>query len=115
MSLSLEQLCAVACARKDDYLRQFPAIERRADWAILKLAEEVGEAIKAYNRITGLSRPADHDREDLLRDAGDELADVMGLAAIVAERLGLDLVEAFQRKWVGQHDAETGPRVPKKQ
>lgn len=56
--------------------------EREPWWYALKLAEEAGEAVAAFNRMTGLSRRAGT-ADELAR----ELGDVIYCAAILAEKL----------------------------
>jgi NTP pyrophosphatase (non-canonical NTP hydrolase) len=60
----------------------------RTFW-MLKLAEENGEAVQAYNRFAGWSRkvgPIEH--------VAKELGDVLYCCFILAEKLGIDLDES---------------------
>jgi len=87
-------------------------IERTDDWAVLKLGEEVGELTRAYLAATGRSRHQGEPAElaDALRD---EVADVLGMLMIVAHRLGVDLDEAVERKWLRwKHLVEEQDRLP---
>jgi NTP pyrophosphatase (non-canonical NTP hydrolase) len=69
------------------------------DWIMLKLQEELGELAQAYLATTGRSRH--HIAADEAREAvGREIADVVGFALALAERLGIDAGEALERKWM---------------
>jgi NTP pyrophosphatase (non-canonical NTP hydrolase) len=73
-------------------------IERTDDWLVLKLGEEVGELTRAYLAWSGRSR---HDASSDERAAAlrDEVADVLAHLLLVAERTGVDLDDALERKW----------------
>ncbi len=55
-------------------------------WYSAKLSEEAGEATKAYNRFSGMSR-----KTGTVEDLAYELTDVIYSAFILAEKLGIDL------------------------
>jgi NTP pyrophosphatase (non-canonical NTP hydrolase) len=78
-------------------------IDRTADWVALKLAEEAGEVLQAYLRGTGRSRHGTLATEEAKRQMSDEIADLLGMALILADECGLeadrDLVPAIERKW----------------
>lgn len=63
---------------------------RKAWYYALKLAEERGEAIKAYNRYSGLAR-----KRGTLPEVAAELCDTIFSAFILAEKLGIDLGDYF--------------------
>jgi NTP pyrophosphatase (non-canonical NTP hydrolase) len=70
-------------------------IERSADWALLKVQEELGELTAEHLRMSGRARGA--------ADAGklgDEAADVLGMLLIYCDAAGVDLEQAMQRKWL---------------
>lgn len=70
-------------------------IERSADWALLKVQEELGELTAEHLRMSGRARGA--------ADAGklgDEAADVLGMLLIYCDRAGIDLETAVERKWL---------------
>ena len=60
--------------------------ERSTLYYALKLAEEAGEAIKAFNRYSGLSR-----RSGTAEELAQELCDTILAAFILAEKQGLTL------------------------
>ena len=65
------------------------------DWALLKLQEELGELTAEHLRMSGRARG-----EADARALQDEAADVMGMLLIYCDRVGIDLEEAMQRKWL---------------
>lgn len=70
-------------------------IERSADWALLKVQEELGELTAEHLRMSGRARG--------MADAGklgDEAADVLGMLLIYCDRAGIDLETAVERKWL---------------
>jgi NTP pyrophosphatase (non-canonical NTP hydrolase) len=80
-------------------------IERTPDWTALKFAEEAGEVVQAYVKFSGRSRHAiEHDvaRQNL----ASEIADVIGMALILASEHQLDLISALEREW---HISLTSP------
>jgi len=62
-------------------------------WHVLKLAEEAGEAVRAWGRVAGRARTAGTDEE-----LAAELADVVITAWVVAHLRELDLTAAIGRK-----------------
>jgi NTP pyrophosphatase (non-canonical NTP hydrolase) len=62
-------------------------------WHVLKLAEESGEACRAWLRAGGLARSRGSDEE-----LGEELADVVITAWVIALLRGLDLAAAIGDK-----------------
>ena len=73
-------------------------IQRSADWAVLKLAEEVGELTQAHLKLTGRART--ESTEDWHARFSEELADVLGQVLVLAELSNVDLLEAIDRKWL---------------
>ena len=72
-----------------------PAITdaNQLDVQALAVAEEAGELIGAYRRWTGRAR-----RTGTLRDLEDEVADVLIVTAVFAERAGININDAIPRK-----------------
>ena len=77
-------------------------IDRDRDWALLKLQEELGELTAEHLRLTGRARGAP-DAQAL----GDEAADVLGMLLIYCARVGVDLDQAMQRKWLKWLEPQT--------
>ncbi|MCB7135031.1 MazG nucleotide pyrophosphohydrolase domain-containing protein [Cellulosimicrobium marinum] len=100
------------------YARKF-AVERDADWFMLKLAEEVGELTQAFLAATGRSRPrGDGPRDGAVPDdAGsplaDEVADVLAHLLLLARSQGVDVDAAVRRKWLAW-EAELTGRSPRR-
>ena len=78
-----------------------------SDWSLLEWAGamcgEAGEAAdvaKKIKRLAGRNGPAaDEEGNTLLLQLGDELADVLCYAVLVAERAEIDLAQAVRRKF----------------
>jgi NTP pyrophosphatase (non-canonical NTP hydrolase) len=82
----------------DIYARNY-AIDRDADWALIKLQEELGELAQAHLRLSGRGRGA---ADEAAR--GDEAADVLCMLLLYCRRHGIDLDAAVQRKWLAWLD-----------
>lgn len=69
--------------------------------AIIKLFEEVGELAESILTIRKKSRPEKHlpPKEAKIK-VSEELADVVGMAIVVADRLKIDLGKAIESKWI---------------
>lgn len=88
-------------------------IERSAEWALLKLTEEVGELAQAHLTVTGQSRDRGLDADAQRKVLADEVGDVLGMCLVYAQQMGIDPVQAVTTKWF-QYErevtpAETGP------
>ncbi|MFB9949567.1 pyrophosphatase [Rhizobium puerariae] len=84
------------------------SIERDGDWFALKLQEEVGELTAAWLRATSRSRRASDDDENF-QNLGDEIADVIGHALLMARHNGIDIDAAIARKWLVYQAREQQP------
>ncbi len=65
------------------------------------MGEEVGELFKAVRRIEKMFERSDApaiDMEARKTDVGDEIVDVLNYLIAIANRLDIDLEEAFRRK-----------------
>lgn len=73
------------------------------DFALLKLYEEVGEYAQAVLIHRKQSRPEKHLSEEKSKQGlAEELADIVGIAMVNADLLGIDLEEAIDKKWINQ-------------
>lgn len=71
------------------------------DFSLLKLVEEMGELYQAVMIHQKKSRPEKHLSEEQSHDqVARELSDVVGMAVVLADRLGVDLEKALVDKWV---------------
>lgn len=85
-----------------DYGSKF-GIRIDEDFALLKLYEEVGEFAQAILIHRKKSRPEKHVDEQASKDAlAMELADIVGMAMVNADLLGIDLEEAITQKWIAK-------------
>lgn len=98
MSLQLVELQARVAAVSKIYAERFD-IERDRAWYALKLAEETGEACRAYLNIQGQTREtlSGQAARDML---AEELTDVIAHALLLASSEMVDLEAAFHRKWL---------------
>lgn len=70
------------------------------DYAVLKLIEEVGEFAQALLIQKGMSKVNKRlPPEKAQKAVADELADILGLTILVADRTGVDLVASIREKW----------------
>ncbi|GFZ82522.1 MazG nucleotide pyrophosphohydrolase domain-containing protein [Nesterenkonia alkaliphila] len=74
-------------------------INRSADWALLKLTEEVGELAQAHLTATGQSRNRGLSTEEQQQLVANELGDVLGMCLVYAKQLGIDPEVAIAEKW----------------
>ncbi|MDX1780956.1 MAG: hypothetical protein R3256_06515 [Thalassovita sp.] len=73
--------------------------ERDGAFCLGKMTEELGEVASAYLKLAGQSRGADAGAAALRQELEGELADLFGFLLIFADWQGLDLADAFERKW----------------
>jgi NTP pyrophosphatase (non-canonical NTP hydrolase) len=97
MAIELSALQCLIVAASHSYTKRY-GIERSTDWTALKFAEEAGEVVQAYLKFSGRSRHA-VERADAQRNLASEIADVIGMALILAFEHNLDLVSALEQKW----------------
>jgi len=71
------------------------------DFALLKLCEEVGELAQAVLIARGRARPDKAKPPAEAKAAvAYELADIVGMAIVAADLLGIDLERAMNLKWL---------------
>lgn len=91
-----------------DYQRYIQRLEELQGWTEVDLVhncflmgEEVGELFKAVRKVNRLFDQAEaekQDRAELVAHTGDEIVDVLNYLLAIANRLDIDLEEAFRRK-----------------
>ena len=75
-------------------------VEIDLDFAVLKLFEEVGEYAQAVIVHKKKSRPEKYlPEEEAKKHLGEELADIIGMAIINADLIGIDIQKAIKEKW----------------
>lgn len=84
-------------------------IHRSAEWALLKLTEELGELTQAHLTATGQSKPRGMTPDEHQHLVAAELGDVLGMCLVYAKQLGIDPERAIAEKWF-QH--EKNPPTP---
>ena len=83
------------CFKK--YNRKYK-LQWNTDSALIKLMEEVAEALLIYNKK---SRPEKFiSQKKSKQDIAKELADVVGVSVVISQMLNIDLEEALIKKWI---------------
>lgn len=78
-------------------------IEIDEDFALLKLYEEAGELAQAVLIHNKKSRPEKHiSEDDSKRRVAEELADVIGLAIVIAKVMDIDITQSLEDKWINK-------------
>ena len=71
------------------------------DFAVLKLFEEVGEYAQAVIVHKKKSKPKKYvSEEEVKKNLGEELADIIGMAIINADLFDIDIQKAINEKWL---------------
>ena len=91
--MTLAEISEGAARVSDIYAAKY-AIDRDADWALLKLQEELGELAQAHLRLSGRGRGSA--TED---DRAHEAADVLCMLLLYCRAHDIDLEAAVARKW----------------
>jgi NTP pyrophosphatase (non-canonical NTP hydrolase) len=73
------------------------AFEKHPVFQAAKIAEETGEVINLIFKLVGFRRES-YDAEEIRKELGDELADVVITTYICARVCGVDLWKAVERK-----------------
>ncbi len=80
-------------------------VEIDEDFALLKLYEEVGEFAQAILIHRKKCRPEKYVSEEVSKkELAKELADVMGMVMVNAHLLGIDLMDAIDKKWINKEE-----------
>lgn len=87
-----DRLEAISAAYAASY-----GIDRRSDWFLLKVLEEMGEMTQAWLARTGRSR---RDATDGTTQLPSEVADVLCQLLLFARAAGVDLDAAVRDKWL---------------
>lgn len=103
-----EEIELPAGAPMREYQRYVHALEAMHGWLDVDLVhncflmgEEVGELFKAVRRVERLYEQSDaapEERDERRQHVGDELVDVLNYLLAIANRLDIDVEEAFRRK-----------------
>lgn len=100
--MEFKQLQKEIIATLKDYGKQYN-FNIDADYALLKLYEELGELTQSILIDRKKCRPEKYlsDEESKIQMA-KELADVAGTVIVLADLLGIDLEEAIDNKWINK-------------
>lgn len=100
--MEFKQLQKEIIATSKDYGKQYN-FSIDADYALLKLYEELGELTQSIliDRKKCRSEKYLSDEESKIEMA-KELADVAGTVIVLADLLGIDLEEAIDNKWINK-------------
>ena len=80
-------------------------IEIDEDFALLKLYEEAGELAQAILIHRKKCRREKYVSEEVSKnELAKELADVMGMVVVNAYLLGIDLMDAIDKKWINKEE-----------
>jgi len=109
MTHDLSDLTKRAARVGDIYADTF-GIDRDAAFYLGKLSEELGELTAAHLKLSACARTQGQSAESLRRNQEDEAADLFGFLLLFAHWQGIDLGQAFDRKWGKylERDAGTG-------
>lgn len=108
MTRSLAEL-TVLVARVSDMYAAETGVQRDDDWYALKMQEELGELIAEHLRLTSRGRRKDLTDAEIKTRRNDEAADLLAFLLLYAQRQGIDLDAALERKWFSylRRDGET--------
>jgi hypothetical protein len=84
------------------YEQEFPEVKVDRDYFPFKVTEEWGECLQTYLMLTDRGRQKGHSKEKIKEMLSDEMADVFGFLLLFADKEGIDLSEALEKKWFAQ-------------
>jgi len=103
---TLDEIADMARRVNEKYCQRH-GITPDADWYVLKLQEETGEAAAAH--LAALGR---HRRSGDTDAVGQELADVICFALLIAGEHGVDIEAAIHKKWAVHDESPKPPGTP---
>lgn len=74
--------------------------ERTPEWTLLKLTEELGELTQAHLAASGQGRNRGKSPTELRADVEAEVADVLAMVLVFANRVGVDVEQVLTDKWL---------------
>lgn len=90
---------AARIERISEQYAEIHGIDRSAEWALLKLVEEVGELAQAHLTSTGQSKDRGLTQDEQRRAVTQEIGDVIGMILVFARQVGVDPEVAVAEKW----------------
>jgi len=97
--ITLEELIEKSKAVMEKYRKEYPEVKVDRDYFPFKITEEWGECLQTYLMLTDRGRQKDKSKEEIKDEFDEEFADVFAFLLLFAEREGVDLVEALEKKW----------------
>lgn len=70
-----------------------------SDWYVMKLQEELGELTQKYLMMTGRTRRKPANKKVAKKEFSNEIADVLCLTLLLADRCKVKLEDSIQTKW----------------
>lgn len=89
------------------YASEFPEVRVDRDYYPFKITEEWGECMQAYLMYSDRGRQKGKTKEEIHEMLETELADVLGFLLLFADREGVDLEKALQKKWFARLSPES--------
>ncbi|MCT1607978.1 phosphoribosyl-ATP pyrophosphohydrolase [Nesterenkonia massiliensis] len=99
---------AVRIEKLSERYAEIHGVTRSAEWALLKLTEEVGELTQAHLTATGQSKDRGLSTEEQERVVASELGDVLGMCLVYASQLGINPETAIAEKWFPHEQGPSG-------
>jgi NTP pyrophosphatase (non-canonical NTP hydrolase) len=81
------------------YGEEFPEVQVDRDYYPFKITEEWGECMQAYLMLTDRGRQKGKTKEEIQDMFKQEVGDVFGFLLLFAEREGIYLEQALEKKW----------------
>ena len=100
INMDFKKLKIEVCKNAKKYGEKYD-IDIDEEFVMLKLFEEMGEFSEALLTYKNKSRPDKQlPKKESEEELAKELADVVGMAMVVAEVYDVDLEEAMKKKWL---------------
>jgi NTP pyrophosphatase (non-canonical NTP hydrolase) len=95
----LQELTEKAKTIMTMYGEEFPEVQVDRDYYPFKISEEWGECMQAYLMYTDRGRQKGKTKEEIRELFEAEIGDVFGFLLLFAEREGVDIEKALEKKW----------------
>jgi NTP pyrophosphatase (non-canonical NTP hydrolase) len=84
------------------YQAEHPEVVVDRDYYPFKVTEEWGECLQAYLMLTDRGRQKGLSKDEIRAELEKEIGDVFGFLMLFAEREGIDLATALEKKWLSR-------------
>ena len=95
----LQELTEKAKTIMTMYGEEYPEVQVDRDYYPFKISEEWGECMQAYLMYTDRGRQKGKTKEEIKDMFEAELGDVFGFLLLFAEKEGINLEKALEKKW----------------